>query len=42
MTDVAEENDQLTNIVKMIETEQMRTYDELRELDIEDTQKSLR
>ena len=31
-----------TTVIKMIETQQMRTYDELRELDIEETTVSLR
>ena len=31
-----------TTVIKMIETQQMRTYDELRELDIEETPESLR
>ena len=31
-----------TTVIKMIETQQMRTYDELRELDIEETSESLR
>ena len=38
------ENGSVTNttVVKMIETQQMRAYDELRELDIEEIQESLR
>ena len=38
------ENGSVTNttVVKMIETQQMRVYDELRELDIVETQESLR
>ena len=38
------ENGTVTNttVVKMIETQQMRVYDELRELDIVETQESLR
>ena len=31
-----------TTVIKMIETQQMRAYDELRELDIEETPESLR
>ena len=31
-----------TTVTKMIEAHQMRTYDELRELDIEETPESLR
>ena len=42
MTDILGDIDQLTNTTKMIETQQMRVYDELRELDIEETQESLR
>ena len=42
MTDDAGDHVQLTNITKMIETQQMRTYDELRELDIEESPESLR
>ena len=38
------ENGTVTNttVVKMIETQQMRVYDELRELDIVETPESLR
>ena len=42
LTDFPGDNDQLTNTTKMIETQQMRVYDELRELDIEETPESLR
>ena len=42
MTDFDKENGKLTTTTKMIETQQMRTYDELRELDIDETQQSLR
>ena len=31
-----------TTVIKVIETQQMRAYDELRELDIEETPESLR
>jgi len=40
--DFVGDNVQLTNTKKMIQTQQMRTYDELRELDIEETPESLR
>ena len=42
MTDFEGGNGKLTNTTKMVETQQMRTYDELRELDIEKTAESLR
>ena len=42
MTETMGDNGQLTNTAKIIETQQMRTYDELRELDIEETSESLR
>ena len=42
LTDFPGDNRQLTKTTKMIETQQMRMYDELRELDIEETPESLR
>ena len=42
MTDFDEGNGKLTNTTKMVQTQQMRTYDELRELDIVETSVSLR
>ena len=42
LTDFDGENVKLTDTKKMMETQQMRTYDELRELDIEETRESLR
>ena len=43
-TDMGADNGTVSNttVVKMIETQQMRTYDELRELDVEETPESLR